>query len=310
MTTSILPPYPPFLGKNGKPLDQGNIYVGVAGSDPVTSPISLFWDADLTQPASQPLRTVAGFIVNNGTPSQVYGAPALFSISVRDRFQVVQFSSSSNPWRPTIVGGLVIGNSEGITFESGSNLLIEDGAVVNVGDNSGTPAIVLFADNASTEGIIAPTTAGELTIGENTRSIQQVVVRDAQLKAAVVYDSSAPTSQADLAGLRQNLLPCLAVYQTSSTATAAWTSASAYNCNTATSNRSATGVYRVDCNHNFTNPFPIAIPATPSDSCSVTTVSLTPTRFQVTVYRDTVGNVDAPFHIVVFGNPSATDPIT
>ncbi len=311
MSTTILPPFPLFLDDAGKPLDRGFVYVGTAGSDPTTSPISLFWDAALTTPASQPLRTVAGYIVNNGVRSQVYSSSTLYSISVRNRNNVVQVSASTNLWRPTIVGGLVIGNSEGITMESGSNLLIEDGAVVNVGTNDGSPAIMLFADNASTEGILAPTTPAELTVGSDTRPLADITSRDASFKRVNIYGSAAPTSQADLAVLRQNLMPCMAVYQTSSTATAAWTASSAYNVNTATSNRTGSvGVYRVDCNHNFVNPYPIAIPATPSDTCSVTTVSLTPTRFQVTVYRDAVGNTDAPFHFICFGNPSATDPIS
>jgi hypothetical protein len=77
-------PPPLFFDQHGALLDSGNVYVGVAGSDPETSPISAFWDSALTIPATQPLRTRGGVVVNNGAPSLVYFADGDYSLRIRD----------------------------------------------------------------------------------------------------------------------------------------------------------------------------------------------------------------------------------
>jgi hypothetical protein len=61
-----------FTGLNGLPLNNGYIYFGVANQNPITSPITVYWDAAGTQPAVQPLRTINGYIVRHGTPANVF----------------------------------------------------------------------------------------------------------------------------------------------------------------------------------------------------------------------------------------------
>jgi hypothetical protein len=68
----VQPPYPLFTDTAGQPLDNGYVWVGEANLAPQTNPISVYWDADLTQQASQPLRTSGGYIVNAGTPAVIY----------------------------------------------------------------------------------------------------------------------------------------------------------------------------------------------------------------------------------------------
>jgi hypothetical protein len=65
-------PYPQFFDKAGKPLDAGYVYIGTAGANPQTSPITVYWDQALTQPVAQPLRTAAGHIARSGTPARVF----------------------------------------------------------------------------------------------------------------------------------------------------------------------------------------------------------------------------------------------
>lgn len=92
---SLASPYPFFTDKAGDPLDGGYIYVGEVNQNPETAPVSVFWDEALTQPAAQPLRTLAGYIVRNGTPARVYVDGDDFSMTAKDKRKVVLFYEQS-----------------------------------------------------------------------------------------------------------------------------------------------------------------------------------------------------------------------
>lgn len=82
--TKLSNPVALFLDTSGALMDGGYIYVGVVNGDPQTDPINLFWDSALTIPASQPLRTIGGRIVNVTTPGNIFFAEADFSMRVTD----------------------------------------------------------------------------------------------------------------------------------------------------------------------------------------------------------------------------------
>jgi len=82
--TKLTNPIPLFLDLRGALLDAGYIYIGVAGQDPETNPIPVFWDTALTVPATQPLRTSGGRVVNGAYPGSIYFAPTNFSMRTRD----------------------------------------------------------------------------------------------------------------------------------------------------------------------------------------------------------------------------------
>lgn len=82
--TKLTNPRPLWLNARGNLLDGGRIYAGVPNGDPEAAPIDLFWDADLTIPAEQPLRTSGGVIVNEATPAEVFMAETDYSLRVRD----------------------------------------------------------------------------------------------------------------------------------------------------------------------------------------------------------------------------------
>jgi hypothetical protein len=71
-TLSIQPPYPIITGADGQPLEDGYVWIGTANLNPQTNPIAVYWDAALTQPAAQPVRTQGGYPVNAGTPARLY----------------------------------------------------------------------------------------------------------------------------------------------------------------------------------------------------------------------------------------------
>ncbi len=93
MTSYIVAaPFPMFTGSDGKPLQNGKIWIGVAGQNPQEYPITVYWDLDLTLPAVQPIRTVGGYPAKDGTPARIYTG-ASYSITVQNSVGALQFSS-------------------------------------------------------------------------------------------------------------------------------------------------------------------------------------------------------------------------
>jgi hypothetical protein len=80
---SIQPPYPAFAGTDGLPLENGYIWVGTVNLNPQTNPISVYWDSALTILAAQPIRTLNGYPVYQGSPSRFY-VGSDYSIQVLD----------------------------------------------------------------------------------------------------------------------------------------------------------------------------------------------------------------------------------
>jgi hypothetical protein len=69
---SIQPTYPIFTDSDGEPLENGYVWIGIANLDPQINPINVYWDSALTIPAVQPIRTLAGYPSNSGTPARLY----------------------------------------------------------------------------------------------------------------------------------------------------------------------------------------------------------------------------------------------
>jgi hypothetical protein len=91
---AIQSPYDVFLGLNGAALNGGHIYIGVAGQDPQTNPLPVFWDAAGTTPATQPIDIIGGYACRAGTPAQAYVMDD-YSIRVTDRFGVQVYYAAS-----------------------------------------------------------------------------------------------------------------------------------------------------------------------------------------------------------------------
>lgn len=81
----IMPPYTVWPDVDGEPLEDGYIYIGAAGFNPESNPISVFFDSNLSIPAAQPLRTIGGFISNSGSPANVFTSLLKASITVRNK---------------------------------------------------------------------------------------------------------------------------------------------------------------------------------------------------------------------------------
>lgn len=101
---SISAPFPIFTDIDGQPLEAGYIFIGVANLAPIGNPINVYWDAALTLPAAQPIRTIGGYPVNAGTPARLY-VNSDYSIQVQNRNGSVVYSAPAATER---LSGVVI----------------------------------------------------------------------------------------------------------------------------------------------------------------------------------------------------------
>lgn len=104
---AISTPYPMFFDLDGQPLESGYIYIGELSLNPINNPITVYFDKAGTITAAQPLRTLAGFIINNGTPANIY-LDDPYSIVVQNKNGVTVFNGD-------VYGGLFSGADISLT---------------------------------------------------------------------------------------------------------------------------------------------------------------------------------------------------
>lgn len=78
-----LNPYGVYNDLQGRPLNNGQVFIGLPNQDPEQYPAQVYWDAALTIPAALPLRTVGGYVARNGTPAKCY-INGNYSLKVKD----------------------------------------------------------------------------------------------------------------------------------------------------------------------------------------------------------------------------------
>ena len=112
---SIQPTYPIFTDIDGQPLEDGYVWIGAANLDPQTNPINVYWDAALTLPAAQPIRTLAGYPANSGTPARLY-VNSDYSIRVMNKNGSVVYSASAatERYNDVVISGV---NAEDVIYD-------------------------------------------------------------------------------------------------------------------------------------------------------------------------------------------------
>lgn len=115
--TAIVNPFPLLTNASGALLENGRVWIGQPNDDPETSPKPVFWDAERTIPAAQPLETSYGYIVRSGTPANVY-VDGAHSIRVRTAAGVSVF------YAPLVKED--IGAFSAIAFDSVAALLADN----------------------------------------------------------------------------------------------------------------------------------------------------------------------------------------
>ncbi len=83
MSNSLAQPYPMYFDADGKAVEGGKLFVGVAGLNPLSNPQAAYWDGALTIPAAD-IRISGGFPVYNGKPGRVY-VSGDYSFLVQDK---------------------------------------------------------------------------------------------------------------------------------------------------------------------------------------------------------------------------------
>jgi hypothetical protein len=104
-TIEVQPPYPAFAGTDGLPLENGYIWIGAVNLSPQVNPIAVYWDDAQTIAAPQPIRTLNGYPVRNGTPARFY-VGSDYSIQVLDSKGVVVYTSLNGNTFPGSAGNL------------------------------------------------------------------------------------------------------------------------------------------------------------------------------------------------------------
>jgi hypothetical protein len=79
---AVANPFALLSDTDGRLIDGAFVYIGEPDQDPEANPKAVWWDDDFETAAAQPLRTVAGYIVNIGSPAQAY-VDGDYSIRVR-----------------------------------------------------------------------------------------------------------------------------------------------------------------------------------------------------------------------------------
>jgi len=164
---SIQPTYPIFTDIDGQPLEAGYVWIGTANLDPQTNPINVYWDADLTIAAPQPIRTLAGYPSRNGTPARLYvNSPTStsgYSIRVMNRNGSAVYSAPDTTER---YSGIALGN-----------INASDVAYTPVNDAATNVAAFLdFFIGHGGDGELTNTRVGEDALSSNTSGTNNTAV--------------------------------------------------------------------------------------------------------------------------------------
>jgi hypothetical protein len=207
MATSILPQYPIWSEIDGSPLEDGYIYIGIAGLNAESNPQTVYFDGALSVVAAQPIRTLNGYPARSGSPAMMYVAGD-FSIVVRDKAGVLIYASLFNTYTDNfgtmanqnanavaITGGTITGLSSPLPIGSGgtggatqsaartalglgtiatqaaSAVAVTGGTIDGTSIGATTPAAGTFTDLTGKARLSSETT-GTLTVVSANRIIQ------------------------------------------------------------------------------------------------------------------------------------------
>jgi hypothetical protein len=197
-------PFPQYFDKDGTPLDSGALYFGAANGNPRTAPITVYWDSAGTQPAAQPIKTVSGYVVRNGTPAMLY-ANSDYSLLVNDKrgrqvFYAANSAAFSLSSQITAISAQIVqvqtdvqnaayvtshagGTADAITATFTPNITaLTDGMVVHVR--------AAFANATTTPTLTAGTTPAKTIVKGNNQALSPSDIPGAGAWSAFEYDST------------------------------------------------------------------------------------------------------------------------
>lgn len=202
---SIQPTYPIFTDIDGQPLEDGYVWIGTANLDPQTNPINVYWDAALTLPAAQPIRTLAGYPANSGTPARLYvnsdysirvmnknGSTVYSAPAATERFSSVVIDINSNDVSFTQAG-------TGAITRSSQDKMREIVSVTDFPDLDTAVAAVSDGDSIYIpDGVICGPLSGKLTKGIKFIGAKKPIVKSnltglekgSIIRGPLIYDAN------------------------------------------------------------------------------------------------------------------------
>ena len=176
MSLQIASPFQQFFDRDGTPLDNGFVYIGTVNLNPETNPLTVYFDDALTIPAAQPLRTSNGYIVRNGSPARLYTSQEDFSLTVREKNNVLVYTVADATSLSNLQNQLAAGSGSSLVGynQGGSGAVdrtvqsrlrdfvsVKDFGAVGNGTTDDTSAFVSAAASSST--IYVPTGTFRIT---------------------------------------------------------------------------------------------------------------------------------------------------
>ena len=330
MSVKAGPPFSLFVDASGDPLSSGYVYIGTANVDPITSPIAVYSDAALTVAVAQPIRTLAGVPVANGTPINLF-VGGNYSMTVKDRNGITVYTVPS----AALSGGdITLATGETLEAQSGSTIDMKDGSTLNLGDASGGGADVVVASTTRITGnwvpaatgqdlgsltqlwdaflqtvklssSLTPVTAGGATIGSAALPFSDVTAQAMAAKTISLYSTAQPAATADL--VKGDQLGCLLAACNQTNTGAAATLEELKNVDSITYN--SPGSYLVDYGVDIGTGVKVAV-ATLRDAQGEIFVTAGETQALVRTFNSAGTAADAAWQLIIIGNPAQTDPIT
>lgn len=131
MSVEIVNPFDSYRDQVGAALDLGKLYVGVANLDPITNPISVFYDEALTIAAPQPIPTSGGYVWRNGAPALIYTTASRYSMKLLSKNDVQVFYKPDTG-QPFDAEYVTIQDFAGTQAEALAAAAVSSGAVIDV----------------------------------------------------------------------------------------------------------------------------------------------------------------------------------
>lgn len=152
-------PAPIFPDFDGTPLENGFVYIGQPNLNPEVSPVQVYWDLAGTQPAAQPIRTIAGMFSRFGTPANVY-TPAAYSLTLKNKngSLIGYFPTATDFDSSVITNGRIddIANStdmsKGVALVGGAGRVVATIAVLKTLPKTGSPEAFVMGYYAAGDG--------------------------------------------------------------------------------------------------------------------------------------------------------------
>jgi hypothetical protein len=176
---SIQPPFPIITDIDGQPLEDGYIWIGTAGLNPIGNPISVYWDAALSVPAALPVRTRGGYPMRSGTPARLY-VDSDYSLLVQNKNGSTVYSALTATER--LSGVVVEVDATDVAFlQAGSGAVVRTAQskmrdVVNVNDFGADPTGVNDSSAAFAAAIAAVDKGGTIYLNGVYKTTEEILI--------------------------------------------------------------------------------------------------------------------------------------